>query len=102
MFYRRLTKTGQVFIPKKMEKQLRLKEGHYLYLYISEENIIIVKHHSNKTLNQCIYRNGKISIPAELRRLVGISFNTPLEITLDEEQDKIIIKVENERFLKQA
>lgn len=102
MFYRRLSKTGQISIPKHMEQQLNLKEGYYLYIYNCKESIIIVKHHSNETLNQCIYRNGKVSIPTELRRLLGISFETPLELTLSDDQDMIIIKPQKQRLLKEA
>lgn len=102
MYYRRLSKSGQISIPKTVEQQLNLKEGHYLYVYQYKESIIIVNHHSNKTLNQCIYRNGKVSIPAELRRLLGISFETPLEMTLADDQNKIIIKAEKQILLKDA
>lgn len=93
MYNRRLLKTGQVSIPKKFQKILDLKEGDYLFIYKHQKSIIIVNHHNNQTLNQCIFRNGRVSIPAEIRKLIGISIETALEITVPDSQDRIIIKV---------
>lgn len=93
MYNRRLLKSGQVSIPKTFQKKLGFKEGDYLFIYQHQKSIIIVNHHANQNLNQCIFRNGRISIPAEIRKLIGISIETALEITVPDSQDRIIIKV---------
>lgn len=53
----------------------------------------MVKQHHNKTLNQCVFGCGKISIPVELRRLLGITTTTILKLQADRNQDKLIITV---------
>ncbi|PLR82180.1 hypothetical protein CVD25_08795 [Bacillus canaveralius] len=92
MYVRRISKKGQICIPKKIQTKLSILEGDYLYIYIKYSNIIIEKHNDNQTLNQCVIRNGQISIPAEIRRILGISYDTPLVIDASGLQKKIILK----------
>ncbi|MGG7618455.1 AbrB/MazE/SpoVT family DNA-binding domain-containing protein [Bacillus coreaensis] len=92
MFYRRLLKTGQITIPKEIEKELNIKEGQYLSLYKEQGKIFIVKHHSNPTLNQCIYRYSRISLPVELRRLTGFNDGMLLAVNFCKNEQKIIIE----------
>lgn len=100
--YYKLLKNGQVLIPKRAQKHLSIKDGDFLYLYQQGDLIVIVKHHSNETLNQCIFRNGRISIPVELRTLIGITPSSLLEIHMDNTPKKIIISMVKQNFLKKA
>ncbi len=100
IFYRKISKTGQITLPKEICTNLNLIEGEYLFIYKYKNSIIIQKHHDNTTLNQCIFRNGKISIPAELRKLTGITQNTLLKIKINRCNEKIIILPEKDRHLR--
>lgn len=102
MTYYKLLKSGQVTIPKKARKHLGIQDGDSLYFYHEKNHIVIVKHHIDETLNQCIYDKGKVSIPAELRRLIGISVGSLLEIDINNTQNKIIINLVKQNLLKEA
>ncbi|MGG0720478.1 AbrB/MazE/SpoVT family DNA-binding domain-containing protein [Robertmurraya massiliosenegalensis] len=102
IFYRKILKTGQITIPKEISSKLNLLEGEYLFIYKYQNSIVIKKQHDNTTLNQCIFRYGKISIPAELRKLIGITQNTRLKVQMNNFSDHIIITPEKERLLKDA
>jgi bifunctional DNA-binding transcriptional regulator/antitoxin component of YhaV-PrlF toxin-antitoxin module len=102
MYYRNLLKTGQIALPKEIQSNLDLVEGEYLFIYIFQDNIEICKHHENNTLNQCIFRNGKISIPVELRKLTGITPNSRLKVQINSRKDKILINSEKDTLIKEA
>lgn len=100
-YYKKPFKSGQITIPKRIQTYLDFNEGEYLFIYVFKNWIEVVKQHHNKTLNQCIFGRGKISIPIELRRLLGITRTTLLKLQVDRNQDKLIIKVINqEQILK--
>ncbi|MGN8844419.1 AbrB/MazE/SpoVT family DNA-binding domain-containing protein [Niallia sp. Sow4_A1] len=98
--YNKLLKSGQVTIPNKAQKHIGIQDGDSLYLYQEQDHIVIVKHHTDHTLNKCIFHKGKISIPAELRRLLGISVGTLLEININNKHNKIIINIVKQNLLK--
>lgn len=102
MDYRRLLKTGQITIPKKIQNQLRFKEGDFLFIYQYQDSIVITKQHDNNTLNKCVFRDGRISIPAEIRRLLGITGDTLLILDTNSNQNKLFIKVEKEGLIREA
>lgn len=97
--YSKLFKSGQIAIPKKIQDYLDFKEGEILFIYEFKERIEIVKQHQNKTLNQCVFGYGKISIPAELRRLFGITTETLLKLQVNTKQYKLIITVMNQELI---
>ncbi|WP_394237293.1 AbrB/MazE/SpoVT family DNA-binding domain-containing protein [Niallia oryzisoli] len=102
VFINKLLKTGQVRIPIKAQRILGFKEGQNLFIYHSQGKIFIVRKHDNYTLNQCIFRNGRISIPAEIRRLLRISPDALLEMQVNHGKDKLIIKNVEQGFLKKV
>jgi AbrB family looped-hinge helix DNA binding protein len=102
MYYRRLLKTGQITIPKEIQNQLIFTEGDFLFIYKCEDSIVIAKQHDNNTLNKCVFRDGRISIPAEIRRLLGITGNTLLILETNSYQDKLFIKAEKEGLIREA
>lgn len=91
--YLKISKNGQIRIPKKVQMQLNLIEGKYLFIYESQNCIMIEKQHEDETLNQCLFTNGKITIPMELRRLVNVSAGTILSI--DVSSNKVTLKNQN-------
>lgn len=93
MYSRRIQRNGQVSIPKLIQTKLSLTEGEYLFLYKQYHTIVLEKHHANETLNQCIFRDGKVSIPAELRRILGITLETRLSLDYSASRGQIIIKI---------
>lgn len=88
----KLTKNGQIFISKKIQNQLDFHEGDFLFVHTYKDSIIIEKNHHNKLLNQCVLSYGRISIPVELRRLLGISEMTSLSMKVSIEQGIIFIR----------
>lgn len=92
LYYRRLLKTGQISIPKEVEEELNIMEGQFLSLYREGNKIVIVKQHSNATLNQCIYSYRKISLPIELRRLTGFTCGMLLALNYCKNEQKILIQ----------
>ncbi len=91
--YLKVSDNGQIRIPKKVQTQLNLIEGQYLFVYESQNCIMIEKHHEDETLNQCLFTNGKITIPMELRRLLNITARTTLSIDIS--SNKVILKNQN-------
>ncbi|XJZ28032.1 AbrB/MazE/SpoVT family DNA-binding domain-containing protein [Bacillota bacterium Lsc_1132] len=80
MLLKRLNKKGQISIPKKIQQQLKIKDGDSLTIFQQKEQIILKSRHPNKRLNQCILSGGRISIPAELRRILNIHIDSDLEM----------------------
>lgn len=98
----RLLKNGQITISKEVQDHLRLEEGDYLFIYRYKNSIIIAKEHDDYTSNQCVFGNKRISIPSELRNLVGITTESLLKVQPIRNQDKLIITVTQPEFLKEA
>ncbi|MFB6469439.1 AbrB/MazE/SpoVT family DNA-binding domain-containing protein [Cytobacillus sp. Hz8] len=95
-YYKKPFKSGQITIPKRIQTYLDFSEGEYLFIYVFKNRIEVVKQHHNKTLNQCVFGHGKISIPIELRRLLGITTTTLLKLQINRNQDKLIITIMNQ------
>jgi len=82
LYYRRLSKNGQINLPRELLKQIHVVNGDTLYIDYNCTTIKVIKQECNPTLNQCILSNGKISIPAEIRRFLEIPWNTLMKITI--------------------
>ncbi|MFJ6414489.1 hypothetical protein ACIQLG_17040 [Terribacillus saccharophilus] len=91
VYQRTLLKSGQLTIPRNVQTLLDYEYGDYLYIYISNKYIVISKHHTNTTLNQCVFNNNRISIPKEIRRILKITAETLLEIKVSKEKESIFI-----------
>src|SRR5699024_3457458 len=90
--YIKLFKNGQIRIPKKFQLALDFQVGNYLFIYESQNCIMIEKDHHDETLNQCLFALSRISIPMELRRILDISHSTPLSIDVSSNNDILLIK----------
>ncbi|RTR28156.1 AbrB/MazE/SpoVT family DNA-binding domain-containing protein [Robertmurraya yapensis] len=99
IFYKKISKTGQINLPKEICTELNLIDGEYLFIYKHQNSIVIEKQHENVTFNQCIFRNGKVSIPVELRKLTDITQNTLLEVQNKKSNEKIIITPVKDKLL---
>ncbi|WP_445492039.1 AbrB/MazE/SpoVT family DNA-binding domain-containing protein [Niallia sp. 03133] len=97
MIRRKIYKNGQISIPKQLQRELKIKNGDLLYVYILNKSIIIQTSHDNKTLNQCYISGGRISIPMEIRRILSITPKTPLIIGITEDKLKIYIHVDKKK-----
>ncbi|MEQ2527665.1 AbrB/MazE/SpoVT family DNA-binding domain-containing protein [Bacillaceae bacterium CLA-AA-H227] len=102
IFYKKISKTGQVNLPKEICTELNLVDGEYLFIYKYQQSVVIEKQHENVTFNQCILRNGKISIPVELRKLTDITQNTLLEVQSNKSDEKIIITPVKDKLFSEA
>lgn len=92
MFVKKLNKNGQITIPKKILKLLKVNDGDYLTIYHQEKVIVIKTGHPNKHLNQCVINNGRISIPAEIRRILKIHADSPLLVDVSVQDEVILVK----------
>ncbi|WP_108672412.1 hypothetical protein [Peribacillus acanthi] len=95
MNYRHLSKTGQIFIQKRVLNQVGFNNGDYLFIYNVRESIYIENQNNNQSLNKCILHNGRVSIPAEIRRLMKVTSETLLEIEIPEGINRIVINIQN-------
>ncbi|MCA1028859.1 MULTISPECIES: AbrB/MazE/SpoVT family DNA-binding domain-containing protein [Cytobacillus] len=92
MYYlRKITTNGQVSIPKVFIDLLQINDGDYVFIYVEGEKLIIRRFHPDSRLNQCIFRNGKLTIPIEIRKQFNITTITVLLVQLVIEDSKIVI-----------
>ncbi len=89
---KKISKNGQIGIPKQVRKQLNIQNGDFLTIYYDNDVLVIEKwdnqHHNQ--LNQCIFSNGRVSIPIELRRIHNIELDFP--VTMEISNKKILLK----------
>ncbi|KRG13936.1 hypothetical protein ACA30_13510 [Virgibacillus soli] len=89
----KISNGGRIRIPKNIHTELNWTDGRYLFVYEFQNCIMIEKYNKDKTLNQCLFSNGRITIPIELRRLLNISPNSFL--SMDVSCNKVILKSQN-------
>lgn len=93
MLLRKLYKNGQILIPKKITKTLGVENGFPLYIYNINDVIVIEKDNEDKHLNQTTLRNGNITIPSELRKLLKLESGSLL---------KMEVNVDNKIYLRKT
>ena len=101
MLLKKLNKKGQISIPKKIQQQLKIKDGDSLAIFQQKELIILKSQHPNQRLNQCILSGGRISIPAELRRILNIHTESDFVMEVSVPDEMILLK-QNFRKIKEA
>ncbi|WP_370875145.1 AbrB/MazE/SpoVT family DNA-binding domain-containing protein [Cytobacillus purgationiresistens] len=92
MYIKKITKNGQILIPKEIQNRTSISEGDFLYIYIRKKQIVIEKSNENQTLNQCVFRNKLLSIPVEIRRILDISNESKLAICCSPCNNSIILR----------
>lgn len=92
MFVKKLNKNGQITIPRKILKILKVNDGDYLTIYQQKDVIIIKNQHLNKQFNQCVINKGRISIPAEIRRILKIHSESFLLMDVSVPEEMILLK----------
>lgn len=78
LYVKKLTKNGQILLPAALYRMLGIKDGEFVTIYEDANQLVVTNHHENAHLNKCIFRNGKLSIPMELRKMLKIDTNTLL------------------------
>lgn len=78
MYVKKLTKNGQILLPATLHRMLDIKDGEFVFIYEEANQLVVSNHHEDDHLNKCIFRNGKLSIPKELRNMLKIDTNTLL------------------------
>ncbi|WP_264738037.1 AbrB/MazE/SpoVT family DNA-binding domain-containing protein [Cytobacillus firmus] len=91
MYIKKLSKNGQISIPLALKKKLGVNDGEYIYIYKEARHLLISKHHEDDHLNKVIFRNGKFSIPTELRRVLKIYPNSLLSLESHSKKGSISI-----------
>jgi AbrB family looped-hinge helix DNA binding protein len=95
LLIKKINKCGQVLIPKQIQKQLSIQDGDFLYIYYHKGIIVvekIEKQNEKRTLNQCILSNGRVSIPAELRRILKMNLDTHIIMESSISDKKIYLR----------
>lgn len=94
MVKKKILRNGQIAIPREIQRLLNIKEGDYLCIYNTNNEIIIDTQEKDDQLNVCIFRHGKVSVPSEIRRIMKIKLGSYLVMEISKEKDKIYLKRE--------
>jgi AbrB family looped-hinge helix DNA binding protein len=88
----KLSKTGQLYIPKKITKILNIEVGDIINLFIDGKKIVLTSSAGLEKENKCTYnQKGTIYIPAEIRRLSNIDPDAVFTITIDEKEKMVCL-----------
>jgi len=90
---RRLDELGRIVLPKELRDTMNIKGGVPLEIHVEKDFIIITKY--DEILRKSgIVRNadelGRVVLPKELRKMLKLQTNIPLEFFIDEQ--RIILK----------
>lgn len=91
MYIKKLSKNGQISLPVGLKKNLGLKDGEYVYIYKEAGQLVISRYHEDDHLNKVIFRNGRFSIPMELRKMLKICPNSLLLLEAHSKKGSITI-----------
>lgn len=87
-----LTKSGQVYLPNCIRKELNLEPGNNIYIFVDNQAIILAKEACEKE-NQCILSNrGTLHIPVEIRRICKITSALKFNVILNIEDKRIVLR----------
>ncbi|MCM3162059.1 AbrB/MazE/SpoVT family DNA-binding domain-containing protein [Metabacillus litoralis] len=87
-----LTKSGQVYLPNCIRKELNLEPGDNIYIFVDNKAIILAKEACEKE-NQCILSNrGTLHIPVEIRRICKITSALKFNVILNIEDKRIVLR----------
>lgn len=87
----KLTKSGQVYLPNCIRKDLNLVPGDNIYIFMDNKAIILAKEACEKE-NQCILSNrGTLHIPVELRRICNITSAMKFNAIINKEGRRIVL-----------
>ncbi|MCM3411393.1 AbrB/MazE/SpoVT family DNA-binding domain-containing protein [Metabacillus litoralis] len=88
-----LTKSGQVYLPNCIRKELNLEPGDNIYIFVDNKAIILAKEACEKE-NQCILSNrGTLHIPVEIRRICKITSALKFNVILNIEDKRIVLSI---------
>ncbi|MCF3943093.1 AbrB/MazE/SpoVT family DNA-binding domain-containing protein [Oceanobacillus alkalisoli] len=86
-------KLGIINLPKKERTELGFEPGTLLEVHLKGKEIWIYQtNHDDKKNQRYVSTKGSITIPAEFRRLLGITEPTPLSLYIDKEKETFILK----------
>ncbi|MED4017530.1 hypothetical protein [Sutcliffiella cohnii] len=95
----RINRQGRLPIPKEVRINMSLLEGELLDVYISSNSKYIIIEpsdpQSQSINNQCIYFQGRITIPKEIRNILKLTEQDLLRIS--NSTGKLIVKKVNEK-----
>jgi bifunctional DNA-binding transcriptional regulator/antitoxin component of YhaV-PrlF toxin-antitoxin module len=85
----RLSKTGQIYIPRCIRKEIDLEVGNFINIVLDGEKIILTNKDYEKENKCVISENGTIHIPTEIRRLSNIKSEAFFRVILDKKEKQI-------------
>ncbi|EFV74635.1 AbrB/MazE/SpoVT family DNA-binding domain-containing protein [Cytobacillus sp. FSL W8-0315] len=91
MYIKKLSKNGQILLPAALKKNLGVMDGEFIYIYQEARKLVISRHHEDDHLNKVIFRNGRFSIPMELRKMLKICTSSILRLEALSEKGSISI-----------
>ena len=87
----KLTKSGQVYLPNCIRKDLNLEPGDNVYIFIENKEIILAKEACEKE-NQCLLSHrGTLHIPIEIRRICDIKSAIMFNAIINLENRRIVL-----------
>ncbi|MEH7492051.1 AbrB/MazE/SpoVT family DNA-binding domain-containing protein [Neobacillus niacini] len=88
----KLSKTGEMYIPKTLSKILNIEVGDRLNIFIEGKKIVLTSKEGFENENKCTYnQKGTIHIPAEIRRISNIDTDVVFTITIDEKENQVCL-----------
>jgi bifunctional DNA-binding transcriptional regulator/antitoxin component of YhaV-PrlF toxin-antitoxin module len=88
----KLSKTGELYIPKTLIKILNIEVGDRLNIFIEGKKIVLTSKAGFENENKCTYnQKGTIHIPAEIRRISNIDTDVVFTITIDEKEKQVCL-----------
>ncbi|RSD26993.1 hypothetical protein [Mesobacillus subterraneus] len=86
-------KYGLVRLPGKWRKQLNFTPGKLVDIVYKKDTLLVRKHMDSNTENtRVISSDGTITIPAEFKRLMGLTPEDEICVFVDKENECFIIK----------
>lgn len=83
---------GQLHIPGAIQKLLPFKQGEMVAVYEQGNTIIIEASLEESNHNLCVYQYGKITIPAEIRKLQNITRDSLLTMEFSREGKMLLLR----------
>jgi AbrB family looped-hinge helix DNA binding protein len=88
----KLSKTGQLYIPKALTNILNIEVGDIINIFLDGKKIILTRKAGLGKENKCTYnQKGTIYIPAEIRRLCNIDSEAVFTITIEEKEKRVCL-----------
>ncbi|MFC0274855.1 AbrB/MazE/SpoVT family DNA-binding domain-containing protein [Metabacillus herbersteinensis] len=86
----RLGKTGQIYIPTRIRKEIDFELGDLINIILDGENLILSNKDGYEEENKCVIsQGGFVHIPTEIRRFSNFSEEDVFKVILDKKEKQL-------------